>query len=84
MKVIAYKEHGSIYFDDFRNDYDAINAVLDKSGCATEVDNMIESLTRDNAFDPLPAEEFDRRWNEYIMKMIEVLVENGCEIEWSN
>jgi hypothetical protein len=83
MKVIAYKEHGSIYFDDFCNDYDAINLVLERSGRKAEVDDLINSLTVDS-FDPLPTEEFNRRWNEYVMKTIEVLAENGCEIVWSN
>ena len=83
MKIVAYKEHGSIYFDDFRNDYDAIDRVLEQSGRKAEVDDLIDSLTMDS-FDPLPAEEFNRRWNEYMMKTIEVLIENGCEIEWSN
>jgi hypothetical protein len=82
MKVIAYKEHDSIYFDDFRNDHDAINLVIERSGRKEEVDDLINSLTMDSFV--LRGEEFNRRWNEYMMKTIEVLTESGCEIEWSN
>ena len=83
MKVVAYRAHGSIYLDEFSNDNDAINLVLERSGRKAKVDDLINSLTMDS-FDPLPTEEFNRRWNEYMMKIIEVLTENGCEIVWSN
>jgi hypothetical protein len=82
MIIIAYRNHGSIYFDDFRNSHDAINSVIEHSGRKAELDNLIDSLTLDSAFDPLPADEFDRRWNEYMMKTIEVLAAEGCEIKW--
>jgi hypothetical protein len=83
MKVIAYKEHGSIYFDDFRNCNDAINRVLERSGRVAEVDDLIGSLTTDCFSSRIvPKEEFELRWNEYMMKTIEVLAENGCEIAW--
>jgi hypothetical protein len=84
MKVIVYRENGSIYFDEFRNDNDAINYVLEKSGRLEEVDNMINGLTLDCASRLVLAEEFDSRWNEYMMKMIEVLAENGFEIVWDH
>jgi hypothetical protein len=83
MKVIAYKEHGSIYFDDFRNDNDAINCVLERSGRVAEVDDLIGSLSADCFSSRIVSkEEFELRWNEYMMKTIEVLAENGCEIVW--
>jgi L-rhamnose mutarotase len=82
MKILAYRDHGSIYFDEIRNDYDAINEVLEQSDRIAEIDDLINSLVRDNSETALPREEFDRRWNEYMMKMIEVLVENGYEILW--
>ena len=85
MKVVAYKGFdGSIFLDDFCNDNDAIDLVLEQSGRKEEVNGLYDSLSRDNAFSKLPVEEFDRRWNEYVMKTIEILAENGCEIVWSD
>lgn len=84
MKVVVYREHGSIYFDEFCNDNDAINSVLEKSGRVAEVDSLIESLAQDCFSRLVLTEEFNRRWNEHMTKMIEVLTEAGCEIEWDN
>ena len=84
MKVIAYTQNGSIFFDEFRNDHERINLIIEKSDKKKDLDEMFHSMGPADPVDgvPLDADIFDDRWNEYMLAMICVLEEAGCEILW--
>jgi hypothetical protein len=81
MKVIAYTQNGSIFFDEFRNDHERINLIIEKSDKKKDLDEMFHSIGPVDGV-PLDADIIDDRWNEYMLATICVLEEAGCEILW--
>jgi hypothetical protein len=73
MKVIVYTQNGSIFFDEFRNDHEQINLIIEKA---------VEKETLDEMWNSLWADYSEDLWNEYMRVMICVLEEAGCEILW--
>jgi hypothetical protein len=73
MKVIAYTQNGSIFFDEFRNDHEQINLIIEKA---------VEKETLDEMWNSLWADYSEERWNEYMLATIHVLEAAGCEILW--
>jgi hypothetical protein len=82
MKVIAYTQNGSIFFDEFRNDHERINLIIEKSVEKENLDEMFYSMGPDENGVPLDADIIDDRWNEYMLATIHVLEAAGCEILW--
>jgi hypothetical protein len=73
MKVIAYTQNGSIFFDEFRNDHEQINLIIEKAVEKETLDEMWNSLWDDYS---------EERWNEYMLATIRVLEAACCEILW--
>jgi hypothetical protein len=82
MKVIAYTQNGSIFFDGFRNDHEQINLIIEKSVEKETLDEMFHSMGPDANGVPLDEDVIDDRWNEYMLATIRVLEAAGCEILW--
>jgi hypothetical protein len=84
MKVIAYTQNGSIFFDEVHNDHEMIVAIIEKSVEKENLDKMFHSMGPDENGVPLDAGAIDERWNEYMLATIRVLEAAGCEILWDN
>jgi hypothetical protein len=84
MKVIAYTQNGSIFFDEFHNDHEKINSIIEKSVEKENLDEIFYSMGPDENGVPLDEDIVDDRWNEYMLATIRVLEEAGCEILWDN
>ena len=81
MKVIAYTQNSSIFFDEFRNDHEKIELIIKKSDKKKDLDEMFHSMSPVDGV-PLDADIIDDMWNEYMLATICALKEAGCEILW--
>ena len=75
MNIIAFKENGLIYIDEYKNDSDLINKLLDESGSMEDVDAIYKDLC---------IEFTEEKWNVYVTKIIGILEESGCNIVWDH
>jgi hypothetical protein len=84
MKVIAYTQNGSIFFDEVHNDHEMINKIIEESVEKENLDEMFHSMGPNENGVPLDADIIDERWNEYMLATIRVLEKAGCEIVWDD
>lgn len=81
MNIIAYKNDGSIYFDEFRNDDERINEIIRASSKKEYLDVLLTRIGPDSNGVPLDDIITDR-WNDYMNATIQVLEDAGCKIVW--
>jgi hypothetical protein len=84
MNVLAYKDHGCIYFSNSNND-EKINQIIKDSG----QEKYLESLVNKMAPDPITGIPLDNDiandlWNNYMNEMIKILENAGCVIIWDD
>ena len=75
-------EYGSLYIEEDYNDMDMLESILVESDMKENINHLYTEMVLMGTEERYSSDEFTRKWNLYIQKILDVLKEHGHEIKF--
>ena len=82
MVFYATIEHGSLYIEEEYNDMGMLESILRESGMKDYIAHLYTEIVLMGMEESYSSDEFNKKWNLYIQKILVALKEQGHEIKY--